>query len=89
MQQIDSIQETLHPKSENPTPEWPACPRLLLAVETLLYRWTQVINLYIYVSPRIPAFGGATHPPGAACHTPQLNLCAIFCLFGEWRPAEP
>jgi len=38
MQQIDSIQETLHPKSENPTPAWPACPELSLAVEIFLYR---------------------------------------------------
>ena len=38
MQQIDFIQETLHPKSENPTPAWPACPELSLAVEIFLYR---------------------------------------------------
>ena len=89
MQQIDSIQETLHPKSENPTPARPACPRLLLAMETLLYRWTQVIDLWIYVFPRSPALGGAVPPPDTAHHAAELNLCAIFCLFGEWRTAEP
>ena len=89
MQHIDSIQEASHPKSENLTPAWLACLRLLLAVETLLYRRHQVIDLWIYVFPRSPAFGGAVPPPDTARHTPQLNLCAIFCLFGEWRTAEP
>lgn len=44
MQQIDSVQEPLHPKSENPTPEWLACFQLLLAVQTLLYSRAQVID---------------------------------------------
>ena len=45
--------------------------------------------IYRYMFPHAVRLSAAQYPPpDTARHAAELNLCAIFCLFGEWRPAE-